>query len=194
MAGLEWYQLACTRNSSPAFEELRLYVLSELLWDCSLSYKDLATDFINAYYGDAAPEILEYFNLTITTNVKNIDEKNHSQACTTGYPGNANFWPFELVFQMSNILEKAENKIAYLEESKSDEYKVLLNRIRQQKVTVQYLILSHYRSYYSNAELLAMIDQMEKTCKQNRITNVDENEGVGGGLSNLFASWRKELE
>ena len=188
----EWYQLACTRGSSPAFEELRIYVLSQLLWDTSLSYQELAIDFINAYYGDAAPEIMEYFNLTITTNIKNITEQNASQACTTGYPGNANFWPYELVVQMSNTLERAESKIAYLDETDHEQYKVMLNRVRQQKVTVQYLLLNHYRTYIPNAEMAAMLDEMEKTCRENNFTNIDEA-GDGDVLQSI-ANWRKEIE
>jgi len=43
--------------------ELRAYVLSKLMWNPALDQKRLTTEFLNAYYGPAAPEIARYQNL-----------------------------------------------------------------------------------------------------------------------------------
>jgi Domain of unknown function (DUF4838)/Glycosyl hydrolase family 67 N-terminus len=43
-------------------EEFRFWFLHKLLWDTSIEYDTLIKDFINGYYGAAAPIIFEYFN------------------------------------------------------------------------------------------------------------------------------------
>lgn len=52
------YQTACSE-----FAELRTWVTTRLLWDPELDTDSLAEEFIDAYYGPAAPKIWQYYEL-----------------------------------------------------------------------------------------------------------------------------------
>lgn len=46
------------------FSELRQWILSKLLWDPGQNVDSLASLFIDNYYGDAAPDVFEFYKLT----------------------------------------------------------------------------------------------------------------------------------
>ena len=45
------------------FEEMKSWVVNQLLWDPKQDVDSLATIFINGYYGKAAPRVQDYYNL-----------------------------------------------------------------------------------------------------------------------------------
>lgn len=178
-----WYQQSSLNSYSPAFTELRLYVQSQLLWNTSLSHQELARDFINAYYGKAAEWIWEYYNLSLTNNVVNVEEKKAPQGTTSGNPAQANFYPFELVNRMATVMERAELALEPLLAEDPVLYYEYLNRVRIQKATVLYLQLNHYLNYYSKSEINSMLDELEITCSKNSIMRVDESDPADAMLS-----------
>lgn len=52
------YQTTCSE-----FSELRGYVISKLLWNPDLNLDSLVNEFLNGYYGKAAPKVREYYDL-----------------------------------------------------------------------------------------------------------------------------------
>ncbi|MDD2598229.1 MAG: DUF4838 domain-containing protein [Kiritimatiellae bacterium] len=44
------------------FAELKAWLLARWLWNPELAFEDLLTDFLNGYYGKAAPVVRSYFN------------------------------------------------------------------------------------------------------------------------------------
>lgn len=185
-----WYELLASNTATPNFEELRLYVQSELLWDVSQDYQSLAKEFIDVYYGAAAPQVWEYFQLTISNNATQVFENNMTQGITTGNPAAEKFWPFELVDRMAKVLDEAEKQYDYLAEQDAEQYDVMVNRVRQQKVTVQYLQMQNYSHYYSKSDITAILDEMEKTVNKNSFLRIDERDDEGS-IAKLIAEWRK---
>jgi hypothetical protein len=59
--GANWIFEQHSHNPSDLYE-MRCYIMSRLLWDPSLPYKDLLNEFSNAYYGAAAPAVVKYVN------------------------------------------------------------------------------------------------------------------------------------
>jgi hypothetical protein len=59
--GANWIFEQHSHNPSDLYE-MRCYIMSRLLWDPSLQYKDLLNEFSNAYYGAAAPAVVKYVN------------------------------------------------------------------------------------------------------------------------------------
>lgn len=185
-----WYELMASNSATPNFEELRLFVQSELLWDVTQDYQSLAKEFITAYYGAAAPQVWEYFQLTISNNATQVYENNMTQGITTGNPAAEKFHPFELVDRMAKLLDEAEEQYAYLAKQDEEEYAVMVNRVRQQKVLVQYLQMQNYSHYYSKAEIAAILDEMQDTVNKNGFLRVDERDDEGS-IAKLIAEWRK---
>lgn len=59
------YFADCT-NGGVSLTPLKKWVYSHLLWDPRLDMEPLITEFINAYYGEAAPELAEYVSVIRT--------------------------------------------------------------------------------------------------------------------------------
>lgn len=57
------YEEAQSATLGNAFEELKCWVLAQLMWNPDLNTEELVSQFINDYYGDAGKEIQEYYNL-----------------------------------------------------------------------------------------------------------------------------------
>ncbi len=60
------------------FAELRAYLLANLMWNPNINLEKYMTEFCNAYYGNAAPYILEYLHMTMNkTGTKNVFGRYH---------------------------------------------------------------------------------------------------------------------
>lgn len=57
------HELGTYNSLGSEFHDLRAWVISKLLWNPNQNAMDLATEFIIAYYGDAAPSVQKYFDL-----------------------------------------------------------------------------------------------------------------------------------
>ena len=104
----------------------------------------------------------------------------------------AKYWPFEFLARMSDILNEGEAMYEPLKETDREAYDVYVNRIRQQKFSVYYLMLKNYMGYYDKNVALAMIDEMEKTADKNNIIRLDES-GSASEVKNLLNGWRLKL-
>lgn len=60
-------------GESGEFGELRAYVMSKLLWDPKLDVEELISDFMSAYYGDAAEQMSAYLD-KLSTALKTTDK------------------------------------------------------------------------------------------------------------------------
>jgi len=88
-----------------SFHHLYRYVIGELLWDPKLDKDKLIDDFMNSYYGEAAPYIREYFNLLNET----VKGKPHFQRCEKYASGLFND---KLNQKAYNLLSKAEKTVS----------------------------------------------------------------------------------
>lgn len=57
------FEEAQYQSAGAEFEEMKSWIVSQLLWNPEQDTDSLATIFINGYYGKAAPRILDYYNL-----------------------------------------------------------------------------------------------------------------------------------
>ena len=60
---VEVYEEAQGGSLGNAFEEMKCWVLAQLMWNPDLDTDELVSQFVNDYYGDAAADILDYYNL-----------------------------------------------------------------------------------------------------------------------------------
>ena len=91
------------------FAEMKSWVLSKLLWNPNLDTRELVGQFINDYYGEAAPYIQQYFDLCHSL-IKDdtvmgiyIDDKNP-------------LYTDEFISEGKNILEQAKQAVAEADE------------------------------------------------------------------------------
>lgn len=62
---MEVFEEAQSETLGNAFEELKSWVLAQLMWNPYQDTDKLVTMFINDYYGPAAKDILDYYNLCL---------------------------------------------------------------------------------------------------------------------------------
>lgn len=176
-------------TATAALEEMRIYIQSEMLWDTSLHYEDLAHEFINVYYGEAASEVWEYMTLCYDNLAIQDLESQMTQGHVTGYPYKASFWSFELVWKLNGILEQAEGKYANLKQTNPDKHEIMVNRVRQQKVTPQYLLMMHYANYLDKAFISATLDEMYETVMKNGFTKNEQGDEYNI-IAKQIETWR----
>lgn len=116
-------------NSSTGFEfsELKVYLLSKLMWNPDRNVEELTSEFLNLYYGKAGPSIGKY--------IKSLEE---NLAKT-----NSKLWIYEHPVVHENGLFSVENLKTYkqlfdqAEELVKNEPEVL-NRVRLARLPIQY--------------------------------------------------------
>jgi len=158
--------------------------LTGTLWEFDLPIRSCS----HGYATVVAPLI--NLNLTISNISTQVYEQNMTQGITTGNPAGEKFWPFQLVDKMANLLDEAEAQYDYLKVY-AELYNTMVNRVRQQKVTVQYLQMQNYMHYYSQADILEILDEMEKTVNKNGFLRIDERDSEGS-LAKLIQGWRRD--
>ena len=63
---MEVFEEAQSETLGNAFEELKCWVLAQLMWNPDKNTNKLVATFINDYYGSAAKDIIAYYNLCLT--------------------------------------------------------------------------------------------------------------------------------
>lgn len=143
-------------SNTVCFDELRAYVISRLMWDTSLSFDELAADFIKNYYKDAAEPMQELFEL--------IDDRYAYYAAVVdpgvGTPDGVMYttelWTKGLIDQMDRCIMESMDAIAHLEESDPEQYALLKARIMKEYLSNIYLKVVLYKDFYTDSEIAEM--------------------------------------
>ena len=108
------------------FAELRSWVLAKLSWNTKADWSALVDDFMNGYYGKAAPYIRQYFDMLH----KEVRGKNIHFNCGLG-PKSELFSP-KIIAESVRLLDRAEKA------AKDDE---ALDRVRKVRLGIDYVRL-----------------------------------------------------
>ena len=160
--------------------ELRSYLTAKLLWNPSIDQDSLITDFLNGYYGAAAPLIQQYLT-TIHEELANDDD---FFLFLYGDPsqGFGSFLRPELMQTYDRCFDEAELAV--------DGETVLLDRLNRARLSIDYAILEAARindpkfftlvSAQNNGEIVASqaisdrLTRFKKTCQDATITLMNE--------------------
>ena len=156
------------------WEELNIFVESKLMWDLSLNYDELARDFIDNYYGDAAEYIYEAYKVMSGYNKYIQVEKNFPGGMYSNID-NKEYWSYSYVETMRQIYEKAFDAIKPLESIDKAQYGIYKNRIENLYLENLYMQLNYYISEYHKDYALSAIDQFESICLRNNIRDLSED-------------------
>ena len=130
---IRWYKdmgvegIHCQGDSMPGgggeFEELRSYVLAQLMWNACADVDEIIDDFLMGYYGKASRPIREYFDMLHN---KVRDEHIHVHL----YSGpEAGYLTQEVIGQAKKYFDDAERM--------ADDEEVL-NRVKKARLSIQY--------------------------------------------------------
>jgi hypothetical protein len=173
-------------TQSGGFYDLRMYVVSKLGWDLSLDPNKLAEDYLRVTCGPAYEYMSELYKVERTRMAQMREENSYGGHCLGNNVKQGN-WPRELLLTMQDIVDKAYDAIDYIKYEDPTYYAALFRRIKIEELTIQYINLSLYRSYYSVEDKNALIDEFETYSKMYNATLWSETAPMG----EMIAQWRK---
>lgn len=176
-------------TNQPTFQEMRLFVESQIMWDVNKDYGELAEEFMTAFYKDAAPEITEYYNLVRMRYEQMEVLKNMNFSSIYSDIGSRDIWTENVVDAISRIFERAYDKIGHYQAEASDMYRKLYDRIKELEVSLIYTKLSFYRSNYSQQELNSLIDDFNYYTSKYGITLLKEHDKTV--VTGMFDAYRQ---
>ncbi len=129
------------------FSELRSYVVAKLMWNVNCNVDSLIHDFLQGYYGNAAPFLYQYMKLQEGALLGSQIPLWIYDTPITHKNGMLNT---NLISRYRQLFDQAENAVA------NDP--VCLKRVQQQRLTIQYAELEIART--------ATFDDVERTTKE----------------------------
>ncbi|MFA6175973.1 MAG: DUF4838 domain-containing protein, partial [Phycisphaerae bacterium] len=167
------------------FSELRTWVLAKLLWNPSLDGQIVIQQFLDGYYGPAAPMISEYLGLLHDS----VEKTAFNLTCYA--PATAPYLSFELLAQAEALFQKAEAAVR--------DQPYVLARVRLAHATIQYAVLSGWPQLMKTAKTKGqpwpfgknpqnMLNQFLKTCEDQGVTRLSESNTV------TLASFKRSFE
>ncbi|HTL29932.1 MAG TPA: DUF4838 domain-containing protein [Tepidisphaeraceae bacterium] len=117
-------------NKAGDFLQLRTWLLAHLMWDPSRDQKSLVSEFLEGYYGAAAPHLQAYLDL-----INEPAAKRTNWGLST-YNGDLSFFPLQAQMKANELFDAAEDAV------KSDAKK--LQRVQRERLGLRYLALQNY--------------------------------------------------
>lgn len=142
------------------FWALRAYLLSKLSWNPYCDIEKHRQNFLNAYYGPAAPYIDKYIN-TLTEEL----EKSGEDLYIFGHPENEKFLAKDLIPTYQELFVNAKNAV-------KDDPKLLL-RVEEDELGLVYAILKA-KLYNSNEEKLTYMEFFRRVADAVGLEKVEE--------------------
>ena len=87
------------------FEDMRVYVESNLMWNTNLVYDDLVDEFMEHYYGPAAPYVSNMYDEMVAYNAYIVEELKVDHG--SSIINSAKYWKFSYVESIRKIMEQA---------------------------------------------------------------------------------------
>ncbi len=179
-------------TSGTEFYALKIYMRSRLMWDVNLDYKELISDFIDKYYGAAAPKIEEYLNL-LREHYKNLKENSAYSATIYAPLQQAFVWPYPVIEKIEKIFKEAYALVA---EKETGERRLLLEkRLRCESLFYRLIQFDMYKIRYSYDEQVKNLDDFERDAQEAGLIAFSNGWKQGRGhLCDLIAQHRERLE
>ena len=132
------YTQGATDTVTGCFRDMREYVESKLMWNVDDSYEQLAKDFIDHYYYDAAPEIYEYYQ-TIRDRLVEYHANRGDGGGIYANICNKDIYPYSVIRYFKQLFKQGLEKIEKYKETDIDFYNNLKARIMKEYLSVIYL-------------------------------------------------------
>ena len=169
------FEQGCYTTRGGEFDELRAWVLAKLLWNPADDDRALIREFVDGYYGPAAPWIAEYLNLLHDTT-----EKIECSLPCAGPPVVPYLTP-EVLTQAESLFQKAEAAVGQQPD--------ILRRVQLAHASVQYAVLSTWpvlrnkiekqgRPWPFGSSHRDMLKQFCKVCRENGVVRLSEGDAT----------------
>lgn len=172
-----------TRSSG--FYNLRIYVCSKLMWDTTLDSMELAYDYIEKVYGEAAPYMKELFDEE-RSRMAYLRKAYNYGSMVLGNSKSAEYWPRSLLLRYEEIVDKAYEAIDYLKYVDAELYEIYFRNIKIEEMFIAYANCSLHLMNYSKDEKKQLIDDFEYYAGLYHFTRYSES----ASMSIVINQWR----
>jgi hypothetical protein len=170
-------------NGVGDFVQLRTWLIAHLMWNPNLDQGKLTDEFLQGYYGAAAPYLRQYLDL-----IQNSYLSQKRKLST--YNADFSFFDLDTTNQAVALFEKAQDAVK--------DQKVLLDRVTREKLSLDIMTLTRYNILKQNAarekkhfpgppDPQAAIDGFIKTAQQFGIRNWSEGHSFASQIPDLKA-------
>lgn len=147
-------------TQSSGFYNLRIYVISKLLWDSTLDPNKLVEDYFTGVYGEAAGVMMELYQ-TMRDKLAYLREKTgYGDNCLKNNLGVKNY-SRPMMRRYEELIFQAYEKIEDLKYINAEEYERIFRKIKIEQMWIDYVNLSLYPNYYTPEVRKQMIDDFE---------------------------------
>lgn len=173
-------------TQSSGFYNLRIYVISKLMWDCSLDPDKLAREYIKYCYGDASDVMQELYETMRDWFAYLRVKTNYGSNCLTNNLNNTHF-PRNMMRRFEEIILSAYDEIEDLQYIDAELYEKIFRKIKIEQMWIDYVNLSNYSKFMSNEEKTQKINDFEKYAMKYNIKCWNQT----ASISIVIESWRK---
>lgn len=165
----------------PCFQEMRVFVESQLMWDIDQGYDNLVGEFMQAYYRDAAPAVRKFYELIRNRYARYyaVDDISLGGGIYDSI-GNSDIWTENLVNALGDALDEALAAVEKYKTADSELYNKLRDRIMKEYLSVIFLKLSYYQASYGSVQIADMKASFKYYTTYFQITNYAENDSLEG--------------
>ncbi len=165
----------------PCFQEMRVFVESQLMWDIGQGYDNLVNEFMQVYYRDAAPAVRKFYELIRNRYARYyaVDDTSLGGGIYDSI-GDSDIWTENLVNALGDALDDALSAVEKYKTTDNELYAKLHDRIMKEYLSVIFLKLSYYQASYGSAEIAAMKADFKYYTTYFQITNYAENDSLEG--------------
>ena len=142
------------------FAIMRSYMMAKLLWNPKADAHAILDEFMQGYYGKAAPAIKRYFD---RLHRKVREENIHFRI----------FDPPTVGYLTPDVIEASDRDFDEAERLAADD-PVILDRVQQARLSLDYVHLTRDDPKTHKQELLALLDRFEKRLEKYGITQISE--------------------
>lgn len=165
----------------PCFQEMRVFVESQLMWDIGQGYDNLVNEFMQAYYRDAAPAVRKFYELIRNRYARYyaVDDTSLGGGIYDSI-GDSDIWTENLVNALGDALDDAFSAVEKYKTTDNELYAKLHDRIMKEYLSVIFLKLSYYQASYTSAQIAEMKANFKYYTTYFQITNYAENDSLEG--------------
>lgn len=165
----------------PCFQEMRVFVESQLMWDIGQGYDNLVNEFMQAYYRDAAPAVRKFYELIRNRYARYyaVDDTSLGGGIYDSI-GDSDIWTENLVNALGDALDDAFSAVEKYKTTDNALYAKLHDRIMKEYLSVIFLKLSYYQASYTSAQIAEMKANFKYYTTYFQITNYAENDSLEG--------------
>lgn len=150
-------------ETPPSFNALKDYLSAKLSWDVDADVQSLTADFFTHYFKDASLIMYDYYTKYRLKLQILFENKGYTHNLNMDVY-NTDFFEFGTLLSWQNCINEAYKTIEKYKATDFDLYQKLDKRIRAEALTVDFMILKLYKSYYTSVEYSRLVDKFYADC------------------------------